>query len=156
MGRALATVSITLLLMALTGLMVVAIYQQQELDRLRGDASTISTADSADAEREAIDSTKQGIHQQLRNTCENWQRWYAQDGKALSLANRDSACRRSDEYGAKELGLDRAATEEYLREAAVAAPRSRVVRIQRAQESDQQGAELQSLEEYLEAVNTER
>lgn len=111
MQKAVTTLFVTLLLMAVTGLSVVVVYQHRELESLRkpglesvSDAAP-GHAPSVVASTHKLDTPKQDVHQQLLKTCRNWQRWYSQDGKAVSKINRDNACRRSSDYGVEELGL---------------------------------------------------
>lgn len=111
MQKAVTTIFVTLLLMAVTGLSVVVVYQHRELELLRGpgleSVSGVASghAPSIVASADKLNTEKQDVHQQLLKTCRNWQRWYLQDGKAVSKINRDNACRRSSDYGVEELGL---------------------------------------------------
>lgn len=111
MQKAVTTIFVMLLLMAVTGLSVVVVYQHRELELLRKpELESVSDAvsghaPSVAASADKLGTAKQDVHQQLLKTCRNWQRWYSQDGKAVSKMNRDNACRRSSDYGVEELGL---------------------------------------------------
>lgn len=146
MQKVVTTIFVTLLLMAVTGLSVVVVYQHRELELLRGpgleSVSDVASnyAPSIVASADKSDTAKQDVHQQLLKTCRNWQRWYSQDGKAVSKMNRDNACRRSSEYGVEELGLADVPIVDVPVDgrglASEAASSSRVVRIQDRQESE--------------------
>lgn len=145
-----------ILLMAVTGLSVVVIYQQKELAQLKSRPTEAPVAAASAADKSEFDTVKREVHQQLLNTCQNWQRWYEQDGKALSKVNRDNACRRSSEYGAEELGLARVEVSRESRAPPQSAPNSRFVRIRERSPSTDEASDASSWQEQLESLRSER
>lgn len=77
-----------MLLSALAG------YQYAYIERLSRPSTPASESRPDDA-----------VYMQLRSTCQNWRRWYREDGRELSRINRDRACRRSDEYAKSVLNI---------------------------------------------------
>lgn len=163
MQKAVTTIFVMLLLMAVTGLSVVVVYQHRELELLRKpELESVSDAVSGHAPSVAasgdkLDAAKQDVHQQLLKTCRNWQRWYSQDGKAVSKMNRDNACRRSSDYGVEELGLADVPIVDVSVDGRGAelepASSSRVVRIQNRAESESEvDASASSWQQQLERL----